>query len=70
MAEESDINKMLKTEEGEDPYMGEQSGQLFVLLLKLTQSNGKPLPIGEFTSRAMSHMLHESCWGGSQKANN
>ena len=42
MAKESDINEMLKTEEGEHPYMGEQSGQPFVLLLRVTQSNGKP----------------------------
>ena len=59
MAEESDINKMLHTEEGDDPYMGDWDGQLFVLLLRVTQSNGKPLPIGAFTSRAMSKMLHE-----------
>ena len=25
----------------------------------MTQSNGKPLPIGGFTGRAMSQMLHE-----------
>ena len=25
----------------------------------MTQSNGEPLPIGEFTGRAMSQMLHE-----------
>ena len=25
----------------------------------MTKSNGKPLPIGGFTSRAMSQMLHE-----------
>ena len=43
MAKESDLNDMLKTEEGDDPYMGNQSGQLFVLLLGITQSNGKPL---------------------------
>ena len=35
------------------------SGQPFVLLLKVTQSNGKPLPIGGFTGRAMLQMLHE-----------
>ena len=42
MAEESDMNEMLKTEEGDDPYMGDQSGQPFVLLLRVTQPNGKP----------------------------
>ena len=39
--------------------MGDQRGQPFVLLLRVRQSNGKPLPIGGFTGRAMSQMLHE-----------
>ena len=39
--------------------MGDQNGQPFVLLLRVTQSNGKPLPIGGFTGRAMSQMLHD-----------
>ena len=59
MTEQSDMNEMLQTEEGDDPYKEEQNGQPFVLLLRVTQSNGKPLPIGGFTSRAMSQMLHE-----------
>ena len=59
MAEESDLNDMLKTEEGDDPYMGDQNGQPFVLLLRVTQSNGKTVPIGGFMGRAMSQMLHE-----------
>ena len=59
MAEEGDMNEMLKTEEGDDPYMEDQSRQPFVLLLRVTQSNGKPLPIGGITGRAMSQMLHE-----------
>ena len=54
MVEGSDMNEMIKTEEGDDPYMGDQSVQPFVLFLKVTQSNGKPLPIGGFTGRAMS----------------
>ena len=33
--------------------------QPFVLLLRVMQANGKPLPIGGFTTRAMSQMLHE-----------
>ena len=53
------MNEMLKTEEGDDLYIGYQNGQPFVLLLRVTQSNGKPLPIGGFTGRAMSQMLHE-----------
>ena len=50
---------MLKTKEGEDPYMGERSGQSLVLLLRGTQSTDKPLLIGGFTSREMSQILHE-----------
>ena len=53
------MNDMLQTEEGDDPYKGDQKGQPFVLLLRVTQANGKPLPIGGFTRRAMSQMLHE-----------
>ena len=30
-----------------------------MLLLGVTQSNGKPLPIGGFIGRAMAQMLHE-----------
>ena len=33
--------------------------QAFVLLLRVTQANGKPLPIGGFNSRAMAQMLYE-----------
>ena len=62
MANGSDMNEMMRlneTEEGDDPFMGVQKRQRFVLLLRVTQSNGKPLPIGGFTGRAMSQMLHE-----------
>ena len=59
MAEGSDINEMIKTGEGNDPFMGDQRGQPFVLLLRVTQSNGKPLPIGGFADRVMSQMLYE-----------
>ena len=50
---------MIKIEEGDDLFMGYWSGQPFVLLLRVTQSNGKPLSIGGFTGRAMSHIVHE-----------
>ena len=53
------MNEIIKTEEGDDLYVGDLSGQPFALLLRMTQSNGKPIPIGGFTGRAMSHMLHE-----------
>ena len=32
---------------------------MFVLLLRVIQANGKPLPIGGFTSRVMAQMLYE-----------
>ena len=31
----------------------------FVLLLRVTQANGIPLPTGGFTSRAMTQMIHD-----------
>ena len=61
MAEGSDVNE-IKTEEGDDPFMEHWSRQPFFLLLRVTQSNGKPLPIGGFRGRAMSQMLHEVAW--------
>ena len=30
-----------------------------MLLLRVTQANGRPLPIGGFTSRAMTQMIHD-----------
>ena len=59
MTKGGDMDEMIQTEEGDDSYMRDQSRQPFVLLLKVTQSSGKPLPIGGFTGRAMSQMLHE-----------
>ena len=53
------MNEMLQNEEGDDPYKGIQNGQPFVLLLRITQVKGKPLPIDGFTGRPMSQMLHE-----------
>ena len=59
MAEGNDINEMVKVEDGDDCHQGDQNDQPFVLLLRVTQANGKPLPIGGFTGRAMAQMLHE-----------
>ena len=44
MVEESDMNEMLQTEEGDDPYKGDQNGHPFVLLLRVMQAYGKPSP--------------------------
>ena len=30
-----------------------------MLLLRVTQANGRPLPLGGFTSRAMTQMIHD-----------
>ena len=49
MAEENDMDEIIKTEEGDDIHRGDQNEQLFVLLLRVTQSSGKQLPIGGFT---------------------
>ena len=59
MAKGSDMNEVMKTEMGGDTFMGDQNEQPFVLLLRVTQLNGKPLPIGGFAGRAMSQMLHK-----------
>ena len=59
MAEENDMREMIKTEEGDDLHSRDWNEQPFVLLLRVTQANGKPLPIGGFTTRAMSQMLAE-----------
>ena len=59
MAEENDISEAVEVEERDDHHPGDQNDQLFVLLLRVTQANGKPLPIGGFTERAMAQMLHE-----------
>ena len=46
--------------EVEEGYLGEDKWeQVFVLLLRVTQANVKPLPIGGFTNRVMAQMLYE-----------
>ena len=53
MAEGNDMGEEVKVEE-EEGYLGEDKReQSFVLLLTVTQANGKPLPIGGLTGRAM-----------------
>ena len=59
VAEDGKIEEVVNTKVGEDTFVGDQNEQPFALLLRVTQSNGKPLPIGGFTGRAMSQMLHE-----------
>ena len=60
MAEGDEIKgDVVKVEEGDECCCTDLKDQLFVLLLRVTQANGRPLPIGEFTSRAMTQMIHE-----------
>ena len=56
------MDEVLQNEEGEDPYKGDLNRQPFILLLRVMQANGKQLPRGAFTTRAMSQMLHEVAW--------
>ena len=59
MGEENDISETVKVEKDDDLHQGDQNDQPFVLLLRVIQPNGKPLPIGGFTERAMTQMLHD-----------
>ena len=59
MAEGNDMSEEVKVEE-EGGYLGEDKREKsFVLLLRVTQANGKPLPIGGFSGRAMTQMLYD-----------
>ena len=58
MAEGNSMSKEVKVED-EEGYLGEDKReQAFVLLLRVTQAYGKPLPIGGFTNRVMVQMLY------------
>ena len=59
MAEGNEIEEVMKVEEGDECHHADPKDQLFVLLLRVTQANGRPLPIRGFTSRAMTQMIHE-----------
>ena len=59
MAEESEVGDVVKVEEGDEHCHTDPKDQLFVLLLRVTQAHGRPLPIGEFTSKAMTQMIHK-----------
>ena len=58
MVEEKEvIEKLTQVEEGDECHHSNLRDQQFVLLLKVTQANGRLLPIGGFTSRAMIQMI-------------
>ena len=59
MAEEDEIGDVVKVEEGDEHHCTDPKDQLFVLLLRVTQANGRPLPIRGFSSRAMTQMIRE-----------
>ena len=59
MAEESEVEDAVKVEEGDECHCTDLKDKLFVLLLRVTQANGRTLPIGGFTSRAITQMMHE-----------
>ena len=59
MAEGNSMSEKVKAEDEEGYLMDDKREQAFVLLLRVTQANGKPLPIGGFTSRAMAQLLYK-----------
>ena len=59
MAEEEEvIGDVVKVEEGDEHHCIDPKDTLFVLLLRVTQTNGRPLSIGGLTSRAMTQIMH------------
>ena len=58
MVEEKEVmEKITQVEDNEEhPHWNPKDHQ-FVLLLRVTQANGQPLPMEEFTSRAMVKMI-------------
>ena len=53
------IEEIAQVEEGDECHHIDPKDWLFVLLLRVTQANGRPLPIRGFTSRAMTQMIHD-----------
>ena len=43
------MEDIVKAEVGDDTSIGEESSQQFALLLRVAQSNDRPLPMGGFT---------------------
>ena len=59
MAEGNSMSEEVKVED-EEGYLGEDKReQAFVLLLRVTQANGKSLPNCGFTNKAIAQMLYE-----------
>ena len=49
----------MQVEEGDKSHHLDLRDQPFMLLLRVTQANGRPLPIGGFMSRTMTQMIHD-----------
>ena len=45
--EEGVMEEIMKVEEGDECHHPDPKDQLFVLLLRVTQTNGRPLPTGD-----------------------
>ena len=46
MVEDGVVDDMVIAEVGDDTFVGDESSQQFALLLRVTQLNGRPLPVG------------------------
>ena len=58
MAKEKEVmEKIMQVEEGDECHHPDPRDRQFVLLLRVTQANGRPLPIEGFMSRAMVQMM-------------
>ena len=53
------IEEMVQVEEGDKCHHTDPKDWLFVLLLRVTQANGWPMPTGGFMSRVMTQMIHD-----------
>ena len=60
MAEEKEIiEEIMQVEEGDECHHPDLRDRQFMLLLRVTQANDRPLPIGGVSSRAMAQMMHD-----------
>ena len=58
MVKEKEVmEKIMQVEEGDECHHPDSKEQQFVLLLRVTQANGRPLPMEGFMSRAMVQMM-------------
>ena len=60
------MSEEVKAEDEKGCLGDDKRQQASVILLRVTQANGKPLPIGGFTSRVMAQMLYEIAGGDSK----